>query len=587
MKTLRPWSRFAARLAIVASQSALLSVAALSLAALVSLAAHSAWAQNEVLVIEGGTLIDGTGRNPAPNSVVVIEGSRIRSVGTRGSVTVPPGARVIRADGKTVLPGLIDAHVHFLDFMPQLFLRYGVTTVYDTANPTEWIIAQRDAVRSGRIQGPRMFVTGAIIDGPPEIADPVTFAARAAYRIHTRTPEEARAATRGLIGQGVDAIKVYEGLEIESLRAVVDEAHKAGIEVVGHMHDAREAIEAGVKFIEHPAPIAHSTIGDEAKLQALAERRLPNPESQMNPALFDPLIKLMVDNKVFFNPTLTRGTPESREWFDEVKKLLEDPSAHFITEARRESWLEAIKDADNAEYPARMRRRAEAIAKVREFIRRFAQAGGKMITGPDSGPRSSPTNIAGLAMAVEMEGLVNAGLTPMQAILASTKWSAEMLHKEKDLGTVEPGKLADVIVVDGDPLTDRRAISRVQTVILDGKVIDTRFDPNFRNPLPRTFYVDTPFEQLTPAISALSPGTARAGNAGITIELKGERFTPRTVVRFDAAEAPAQFVNDSTIRVTVAGTLLRNPGTYAITAINPGSGGGPSNTQYFLVNFPE
>ena len=105
--------------------------------------------------------------------------------------------------------------------------------------------------------------------------------------------------------------------------------------------------------------------------------------------------------------------------------------------------------------------------------------------------------------------------------------------------------------------------------------------------MPRTFYVDTPLEDRGPELSKISPGTARAGNAGLTIELTGEGFTPRTIVRFDTTDLPTQFVNDSTVRAVLAGGLLRNAGTYAITAVNPGSGGGPSNTSYFLVNFPE
>jgi imidazolonepropionase-like amidohydrolase len=532
-------------------------------------------AQNQVLVIEGGTLIDGTGRNALQNSVIVIEGSRIKTVGTKGTISYPAHAKVIRADGRTVLPGLIDAHIHFLDFMPQLFLRYGVTTVYDTANPTEWMIAQRDAIKKGRIRGPRMFVTGAIIDGPPERSDPTTFAARAAYRVHTSTPEEARAAARKLIEQGVDAIKVYEGLSIDALKAVVEEAHKAGLEVVGHTQDAREATLVGMKFIEHAAPIAHSTRRDSAK-----------PETEMDPTLFDPLIELMVKNNVYFNPTLTRGMPESREWFDVAVKLLEHPSSKFITAARRESWLSAVKVADK-QYSARMSERAEQLRTVREFIRRFVKAGGKVITGPDSGPRSSPTNIAGLAMAVEMEGLVAAGMTPMQAILASTKWSAELLHKEKDLGTVEPGKLADIIIVRGNPLDNIRTISDVQAVILDGKTVETSLDPNFRNPLPRTFYVDTPLEDRGPEITDLLPKMVREAESNVAIQVIGKRFTPRSIIRFDATDVPTTFISDSRLSGTLGSALLKHVGTYGITVVNPGSGGGTSDESYFLVNFRE
>lgn len=120
-----------------------------------------------------------------------------------------------------------------------------------------------------------------------------------------------------------------------------------------------------------------------------------------------------------------------------------------------------------------------------EFTRRYTQAGGRIITGPDSGPSSGPANLAGLAMHVEMEALVDAGLTPMQAIQASTKWAAELLHQERDLGTIAPGRIADIILIDGDPLADIRATRKIRTVTMNGKTLDTTLDPNFRNPIRR------------------------------------------------------------------------------------------------------
>ncbi len=545
------------------------------------LAWNPLWGQDGTLVIEGGTLIDGTGENPVRDAVVVIEGNRIKEVGTMGSISYPAGARVINGEGKTILPGLIDAHVHISAYMHPLFLHYGVTTIVDTANPTDWILAQREALRRGRIVGPRLFATGDIIDGPPENTNQTTLALRSDYRIHTHTVEEARQAARDLIRKGVDALKVYEGLGTESLKAVVEEAHNAGMEVVGHVHDARDAALVGMNFIEHLDPIIHSALGDPARMQAILEERgsIRNALADVDPSLFDPLIELLVRNGVYFNPTLTRPQPDSREWHDVAGNLLRDPSTRFITDARREHWLAQVQ-------AGRTTPDTESVRKTQEFIRRFAQAGGKIITGPDTGARSSATNLAGLAMHVEMEALVNSGLTPMQAILASTKWPAEFMRKEADLGTIEPGKLADVILVEGDPLADIRNTQYVRTVILDGKVIDTSLDPEFINPLPRTTYGNTPLEYEGPEITVMSPGVARAGDAGVMVRVTGSRFNPRSFIRFDTTDLPTTFVSDSVLTARIEPALLQNVGTYAVTVVNPGSGGSPSNTRYFLVNFP-
>src|SRR4029079_1120309 len=123
-------------------------------------------AQPRLLVLEGGTLIDGTGRPPQPDAVIVVEGDRIKAVGTPAQLAAPPGAQIIRLNGRTVLPGLIDGHVHLRDYQVPMFLPYGVTTIADIHNDTAWSLAQREALNSGRIKGPRLFVSGARVTGP-------------------------------------------------------------------------------------------------------------------------------------------------------------------------------------------------------------------------------------------------------------------------------------------------------------------------------------------------------------------------------------------------------------------------------------
>ena len=142
-----------------------------------------------------------------------------------------------------VLPGLIDAHIRSLDFFPQLFLHFGVTTVFDTANPTDWVMAERDALKKGKIKGPRMFVTGVVIDGPDSAAD-----RRDQYRTHVSTPEEARTLARDLLRRGVDGLKVYQNLTPGLLRPIVEEAHTARAEAVGNYNAARETRVAGLKL---------------------------------------------------------------------------------------------------------------------------------------------------------------------------------------------------------------------------------------------------------------------------------------------------------------------------------------------------
>jgi imidazolonepropionase-like amidohydrolase len=224
-----------------------------------------------------------------------MEGDRIRAVGTKGQVTYPPNAKVIQADGRTILPGLFECHIHYRDWMPPFFLKYGITTVADTANPTTWIVAQREMLRNGIIKGPRMYVTGRRLGGPlpGRRTGIVPNAIDGNYTVNVSTLDEARAEVRNLVAQRVDAIKTHDGLTPEMIKAVVDEAHAQGMQVVvGHQYNGRDSALAGLKYIEHSPPIARATISDPEK------QRLANPEFYMEERLYRPLIDLFLQQGV-------------------------------------------------------------------------------------------------------------------------------------------------------------------------------------------------------------------------------------------------------------------------------------------------
>jgi enamidase len=420
-------------------------------------------AQNRTLVLEGGTLIDGTGRAPVANAVVVVEGTRIKAVGTKGRVTYPSGATILKLDGRTILPGLIDGHVHLRDYQVPMFLPFGITTIADIHNDTAWSIAQRDALNSGRIKGPRMFVSGARVTGP--LGAPTTDGS------YVRTPEEARAYVSTLKKAGVDHIKVDLTITDEQLKAVIDEAKAVGLRVLGHTRNIRTAVEMGFKHMEHSDTMARA-------LLAQAGREAPpgvSPESLVDPKMFPPLIDYLVKQGVYVNATLvliwSASTDLPKRWAPDVAKLASDPLLAFVPADAKTAWTrEAGRGRDG-------------YGNVKEFLRQYAEAGGKILAATDTG--CCAQIVPGLSMHQEMQMIADIGVSPMKVIQGATLWAAEVIGRDKDLGSVEPGKLADFAIIDGNPLADITVTKQVRMVIKDGQVVDTTYDPKWTNPLPR------------------------------------------------------------------------------------------------------
>ena len=403
------------------------------------------------LAIVGGYLIDGTEADPIQNSVVLVEGERIVHVGTVADTQIPAGTRMIDANGYSVMPGLSDSHVHlllighgiydeyfpeyhyeqdrmreFMEISARQLLMAGVTSARDLAAETSEALWIRDQINAGRIEGPRLFVSGNFLQKttPPS---------QAFVRTLIDGPETASAKTLELVNAGVDLIKVIQLdlLSREERLAIAAEARRAGLHIAVHastVEEVRAAAEMGARSIEH--------VGG-------GSRPLRDPES----------IGLMSKNGIYYSPTsvvsriydITRASPERLDnqqvrrdlppdVYEGVRKSLEFPG--------RLLYFSGAKDANRTH---------------RAKIMQAYEGGVRLVIGTDSG---TPMNWHFESTWQEMNLFTEYGIPNDKVISMATRHFATMIGQGADLGTIEPGKLADIIVVDGNPLVDMRALQQ-------------------------------------------------------------------------------------------------------------------------------
>ena len=453
-----------------------------------TLAGCSATAPNRPIVIHSATLIDGTGRAALNDSVVVMQGGRFQAVGKRGEVTIPQGAEVIDAKGKTLLPGLIDGHCHYRDWMGELYLAYGVVTCPNISNnPVEWIIAQREGVKNGSIRGPRVWASANIIDGPPPGGTGTLRRQRTSIIVDNE--DEARKAVRDLVAQGVDGIKLFERLKPHVAKAAADEAHKLGRPVFGHSLDIFTAAANGYQSVEHSWSVVYTSIQDPQKKNRLdiarMQRKIDTAEvhAEMEPAMFDKIIKVMVDKNVHWSTTWATWFRPLSSYAPEMKRrelaLLRSPQLKYLPPY-------ILKDTESffAKYekmaPEKRQQVVGGFKMLQEFVRKFVAAGGKIHSGSD------PNHVVpGYAVHAELQMLIEAGLTPEQAVRTASLNVAEAWGKQKDFGSVETGKVADLILVVGDPLKNISDTQNIELVFSEGIKVDTAYHADYKNPLPR------------------------------------------------------------------------------------------------------
>ncbi|MCS6805236.1 MAG: amidohydrolase family protein [Acidobacteriota bacterium] len=434
------------------------------------------------IVIEGGTLIDGTGGPVMENAVVVVHRNKIAAVGRKGSIAYPKAARVIRADGKFILPGLIDGHVHYDAWHGELTLAHGVTTVKDTGNPVEWLKALSAALDEGLVRGPRLFYTGNSLTAPPALRD---------HHIGLESPQMARRAVRLLKENGAIAIKVHQQITLELLRVVADEAHKLGLRVTGHIRrlGAIQAALAGIDALEHSTGVARSTGPNAEFIQDREpENELTgyyddlNEMAEMKPENFARLIRLLVEKKVAIQPTLVTyfriASDHRQAYAQEDAMFARNENLRYVPDEVRKLWRTSVLfEPKSPEERDRFRR---AYRNMSRFLKQFHDAGGKLLVGS-----STSVMVPGRSLHREMEMMVELGLSPGEVIRMTTQGNAEFLRKEKELGTIAAGKFADLIIVKSNPLDDIKNIQQVELVIKNGKEVDTSYNPDYAMPIPR------------------------------------------------------------------------------------------------------
>ena len=434
------------------------------------------------------TLIDGTGAPPRPDVTIVIAGYRIVDIGKNNAVSIPRRAMTIDATGTFVIPGLWDMHAHPDDpelwpvnppprekeSLLTLLIANGVTGIRDMGGDLNLLQEWRDRVGAGVMIGPRIKACGPLLDGPKPMWP---------GSIAISNEEQARRAVRDLKKQHADFVKVYSLLPREAYFAIADEAKKLKIPFAGHVPDSvspAEASDAGQASEEHLLQIVESCSDRDAVKKKLDELReagatpverrrayidtmLATYDEKKAQALFAKFVK----NNTWVTPTVIVWQ-NNASFEDDYPKYAE--RMKYLPRYIRDYWDPKNNAHLKNRLPERLAAEKRLVTKYLEVIGAMKRAGVKLMTGSDFG--ANPLLFPGWGVHDEMALLVKAGLTPMEAIQAATKNPTTFLGLEKPLGTVEVGKVADLVVLSANPLEDINNTRKINAVIFEGRMYD-------------------------------------------------------------------------------------------------------------------
>lgn len=407
------------------------------------------------IAFTGASVFDAVSGTVKPRMTVVVLGNRITAVGPEGAVKVPDGVDVVDARGKTLLPGLWDMHVHLSGVDGALHIAAGVTTARDLGNDYETLRALRDRFDAGTAVGPRVIMAG-LVDGLGQFAAPTG--------VLVDTPDEARAAVRKLKSEGYVQVKIYSSVKPELVPVIAGEAHKLGMRVSGHVPafmTAEQAVRAGYDEIQHVNMLFLNFLFDTVK-------------DTRTPARFTAVAEHAAE--------LDLGSPKVREFIKllQERRTVVDPTANAFEElfVARKGQISPVFAAVADRMPPQVRRGFLAVGlpvpegmdaryrasfeQVLSMVALLYKSGIQIVVGTDS--------LAGFAYHRELELYVKAGIPETAVLQMATIGAARVMGREKELGSIEVGKLADLVLVDGNPASDISDVRKTSLVVKDGAV---------------------------------------------------------------------------------------------------------------------
>jgi len=439
------------------------------------------------LAITNVTVIDMTGAAPRPGQTVLVVGERIVAVGTAGSLHLPSGATIVDGTAKFLIPGLADMHVHLTaasepdgsrKFMIPLLLANGITTARDMGGYLESLVPLREEIKKGKRLGPQIFYAGPYLDGSPPSFQPslvVMNRAQANDDVHQ------------LVQRGVDFIKVQSILNRDAYFAIAEAARQEHITFVGHVPDhvtAADAADAGQHSVEHLTNVLRGCSSDEAKLMReqfyvapkketleQAHARVVRWQRELLESYSQPeagaLIGKFVAKDVWQTPTLVLLKNDA--FPTSSNNATQDEHVKYIPQALLAIWKKGRGEQMRLVGAEESKLREQLFAKSAALVGQMRRSGVGVLAGTDS---PAPYVFPGFALHEELAMLVDAGLTPAEALQAATRSAAEFLGKGKNSGTIAEGKYADLVLLDANPLEEIRNTRRIRAVIVRGKLLD-------------------------------------------------------------------------------------------------------------------